>query len=95
MVQVNYIQDTDDLEVLFTDKIDIPEVVKLDNGVIFEFTPETLSAIILPNFGKMIHMNNLIDTSIEFKSFTFEMLKLKINNQIINIKINLDELENR
>lgn len=94
MVQVNYIEGIDELEIVFKE-VDIPEVVKISNGITFEFDSEDLSAIILPNFGKMIHFNELSDASIEFDSFSEQMLKINLNGQIISIKINLDELENQ
>lgn len=95
MVQVNYIPDTDDLEIVFTEIVETPEVVKLNNGIMFEFDSDSLSAIVLPNFGKMVHITGLENLSIEFESFTSELLKIKINDQIINIKIDLTEIENQ
>ena len=95
MVQVNYIADTDELELIFTKIVETPEVVKLDNGIIFEFDTDNLSAIILPNFGQMTRITGLENLSIEFESFTPELLKIKINDQIVNIKIDLTELENQ
>jgi hypothetical protein len=94
MVQVDYIKETDELKVIFAEEVDIPEVVKLNNGVIFEFAPDYLSTIILPNFGQMMHFQGLENAFIEFESFTSEVLKIKIDEQIINIKIDLSELEN-
>lgn len=95
MVQVNYISDIDELEIVFTKIVDTPEVVKLDNGIMFEFDSDNLSAIILPNFGKMTRIAGLENLSIEFESFTSELLKIKINDQIVNIKIDLTEIENQ
>ena len=95
MVQVNYIPDTDELELIFTKIVETPEIVKLDNGIIFEFDTNNLSAIILPNFGQMTRITGLENLSIEFESFTPELLKIKINDQIVNIKIDLTELENQ
>ena len=95
MVQVNYIADTDELELIFTKIVETPEVVKLDNGIIFEFDTDNLSAIILPNFGQMTRITGLENLSIEFESFTPELLKIKINDQIVNIKIDLTEIENQ
>ena len=95
MVQVNYIPDTDELELIFTKIVETPEIVKLDNGIIFEFDTDNLSAIILPNFGQMTRITGLENLSIEFESFTPELLKIKINDQIVNIKIDLTELENQ
>ena len=95
MVQVNYIPDTDELELIFTKIVETPEVVKLDNGIIFEFDTDNLSAIILPNFGQMTRITGLENLSIEFESFTPELLKIKINDQIVNIKIDLTEFENQ
>ena len=95
MVQVNYIADTDELELIFTKIVETPDVVKLDNGIIFEFDTDNLSAIILPNFGQMTRITGLENLSIEFESFTPELLKIKINDQIVNIKIDLTEIENQ
>ena len=95
MVQVNYIADTDELELIFTKIVETPDVVKLDNGIIFEFDTDNLSAIILPNFGQMTRITGLENLSIEFESFTPELLKIKINDQIVNIKIDLTEFENQ
>ena len=67
MVQVNYIADTDELELIFTKIVETPDVVKLDNGIIFEFDTDNLSAIILPNFGQMTRITGLENLSIEFE----------------------------
>ena len=99
MVQVNYIQERDELEIVFKE-IDVPEVLKMDNGVVLEFDEETLSTIILPNFWQMVHRQLMHQTppteaSIKFKNFTTELIRLNINGQDVNIKLNLKELENR
>lgn len=98
MVQINYIEQSDELEVVFKE-VDIPEVVKMDNGIIFEFDSENLSAIILPHFWQMIYQQlmysaNPNDSSIEFDSFSEDLLKLKVNGQNVNIKLDLSKIEN-
>ena len=95
MVQVNYRIEGDELEVVF-EETDNPEVVRLSNGVSFEFTPTKLSAIVLPNFAQMVHMSsNMIENAdLEFDSFNSELLKIKFNEQNINVKLDLDEIEN-
>ena len=92
MVQVNYNQDRDELEILFKE-VDVPEVVTLGSGVLIEFSPDALSAIILPNFFKMVHMPPTDD--IEFTCIDNNVLKLKIGEHKINVKIDLLELENQ
>ena len=93
MVQVNYVEDRDELEVIFCNE-DAPEVFKFSNGIFFEFSTDKLSAIILPNFARMTHIPNLSDVSFEFDSFEDELLKIKIDEQVVNIKIDLSEIEN-
>lgn len=92
MAQVNYIHERDELEVVFKE-VDIPEVVKLSSGITFEFGPNELSAIILPNFGQMIHVQGLEHSSLKFESLDQDSLKVKFNEQIVNIKLDLSELE--
>ena len=92
MVQVNYVHERDELEVVFKE-VDIPEVVKISSGVTFEFGPNELSAIILPNFGQMIHVQGLEYASLEFESLDQDSLKIKFNEQTVNIKLDLSELE--
>lgn len=98
MVQTNYIQERDELEIVFKE-VDVPEIIKTDDGITFEFDSENLSAIILPYFGQMIyrqlpHIEDLSEASIIFEDLTLELLKLKINDRNINVKINLKDLEN-
>ena len=98
MAQVNYIEERDELEVIFKE-VDIPEVIKMDNGIILEFDMEDLSAIILPHFFQMIHQQlmyptNPNDLSIEFNGFTEELLKLTVNNQNVNVKLDFSKIEN-
>lgn len=95
MVQVNYQSQRDELEVVFKE-IDVPEVVKLDNGIFIEFTSEELSAIVLPNFARMIGMPvEMVDNAeLNFKSFDNDSLKIMLNEQNVNIKIDLAEIEN-
>lgn len=95
MVQVNYQSQRDELEVVFKE-VDVPEVVKLDNGIFIEFTPEELSAIVLPNFAHMIGMPiEMVDNAnLNFKSFDNDLLKIMLNEQNVNIKIDLVEIEN-
>lgn len=91
MVQVNYIQERDELEILFKE-VEVPEVVTLSSGVSIEFTPDALSAIILPNFFQMVHMPPT--DQIEFVCIDDNVLKLRLGEQNINVKLNLLELEN-
>lgn len=95
MVQVNYQSQRDELEVVFKE-VDVPEVVKLDNGIFIEFTSEELSAIVLPNFAHMIGMpvEMVDDAELNFKSFDNDSLKIMLNEQNVNIKIDLAEIEN-
>lgn len=95
MVQVNYQSQRDELEVIFKE-IDVPEVIKLDNGIFIEFTSEELSAIVLPNFAHMIGMpvEMVDDAELKFKSFDNDSLKIMLNEQNVNIKIDLVEIEN-
>lgn len=95
MTQVNYVDERDELEVIFKE-IENPEIFRLSNGIFMEFGPNELSAIILPNFGQMIHMpaDIINDAMLEFISFDSEALKISLNEQSINIKIDLTEIEN-
>jgi len=95
MVQVNYQSQRDELEVIFKE-VDVPEVVKLDNGIFIEFTSEELSAIVLPNFAHMIGIPiEIVDNAkLNFKSFNNDSLKIMLNEQNVNIKIDLAEIEN-
>ena len=92
MPKINYLKDIDDLEIIFKSN-DIPEVIKLQSGITLEFDSEQLTAIILPHFFQMLHRQYMEET-IEFMEFNDNMVKLKLNEQIINIKIDLSEIEN-
>lgn len=91
MVQTNYIQERDELEIIFKE-VDVPEVVTLSSGISIEFTTDALSAIILPNFFQMVHLPPT--NEIDFVCIDDNVLKLAIGEQKINVKLNLLELEN-
>lgn len=98
MVQTNYIQERDELELVFKE-VDTPEVVKMNNGVVLEFDEETLSTIILPNFWQMVyrqlmHQTSPTEASIKFNGLTTELIRLNINDQDVNVRLDLSEIEN-
>lgn len=92
MSKINYIKERDELEILFKE-VEVPEVVKLSSGIIFEFDDTALSAIILPNFFQMIHRSPTPNMNFELIEIDENTLKIKLNEQIINVKLNLYELE--
>lgn len=91
MSHINYISEQDELEILFKE-VEVPEVVKLDSGVSLEFDEKELSAIILPNFFQMIHRQPTGQEDIQLVEFNDTMMKLTIDGQIINVKIDLTTL---
>lgn len=88
MTQINYIQDRDDLEILFKD-VEVPEVIKLESGISLEFDEKQLSAIILPHFFQMIHRQPTGQEKFKLLEFTQDMLKLQVDQQTINVKMDL------
>lgn len=97
MKQIRYIKERDELEIILQE-VDIPEVVKLKNGVFLEFDGKNLSSIILPNFFQMIHRQPVPNAVFTYEGVDFfdkiMTITIKLNEQKINIKCDLLELEN-
>lgn len=91
MKQVNYIQDRDELEIVFKD-VEVPEVVKLKSGISLEFDEEELSAILLPNFFQMIRRHPTGQEEIQLLNFDEGLMKIKVDEQIVNVKMDLTEV---
>ena len=91
MQQINYISDRDELEIVFKE-VEVPEVVTLKSGISLEFDTDTLSAIILPNFFQMIHKQPTGQEKFELIDFTDDAMKLQVDHQTINVKLNLTEI---
>lgn len=97
MVQINYIQERDELELQFK-QCDTPYCKKLNGGITLEFnTDDELTSIILPNFFKLIQRQPDPNINFEYDKAIFDeyalTLILKMNNQSINVKIDLTELD--
>lgn len=98
MTQTNYIQETDILEIIFK-KFDTPIVKKLSNGVEIDLDKDyNLVSIILPNFCRMIHRQYPPNTIFQYERAIFTdkykaVLIIQINNQPIQVRIDLRELD--
>lgn len=97
MVQTNYINATDELEICFKDE-DISVVKRLSNDVEFEFdSNDDLVRIILPKFCQMIHRQYPPNTIFQYDNAIFDenhvIITIQVNNQPIKVKINLSELD--
>ena len=92
MKQVNYIQNCDELEILFKE-VEVPEVIKLDSGISLEFDNKQLSAIILPNFFQMLHRQPTGQEEIKLVDWNTDTLQLNIDGQIVNVKLGLKEAD--
>ena len=88
MKQINYIQGRDELEIIFKE-VEVPEIIKLDSGIALEFDTDQLSAIILPNFFQMIHRQPTGQEEFKVLEFTEDVLKLQVDQQTINVKMDL------
>ena len=98
MKQVNYIKERDELEVVFKET-EVPSTIQLKNSISLEFNEkDELSAIIMPNFLQMIHRPYTPDLVFSYEDMSFfdenMVLTIKINDQKVNVKCDLSELEN-
>ena len=90
MKQINYIQERDELEIIFHD-VEVPEIIKLKSGIVLEFDTDKLSAIILPHFFQMIHRQPTNQEKFQFIDFKDNTIRIKIDEQTINVKLDLIE----
>lgn len=98
MTNIDYDKDTDVLKIVYADEIDVPITHRLTNGTILDFDYQhNLLAISFPNFFKMMHRSpsstaygislegtQIIDTDVVFT--------IKIDQQLVNIKVDMKEL---
>lgn len=93
MPTLNYVSERDDLEVKFND-IETPQIIKLSSGIMLEFDDDDFGAIVLPNFFQMIHRQPTSNTNFEFLKIDNDILKIKVDEQTVNIKLDFSEIEN-
>lgn len=97
MIQTNYIDIRDELEICFKEE-DISIVKRLSNGVEFEFDSDyNLIRLILPNFCQMIHRQYPSNTIFQYDNTIFDknraIITIQVNHQPIKVKIDLSELD--
>lgn len=96
--KIKYLEYEDTLEIIFK-KNKIPEVVKLSNGIMFEFNKKTLTGIVLPRFLKTIQHPPDPNVQIKFNKMELNedqnelILILEVYSRVVNLKIDLTELE--
>lgn len=94
--EIFYDDKLDELSIVF-EEVEVPIVKRLDNGVSFEFNDDRLSAIILPNFNRMIN-SRVIFTDFELKDIIRHgdcvVIIIDVNHgeRNINVKLNIDSL---
>ena len=97
MKQIKYIEADDTLRFIYADEIDQPIVRILTNGTILEFDYQhNLIAIDFPNFFAMMHRPPLPGAKISLEDTqiidTQAIFTIKMNEQLMNIKVDLAEL---
>ena len=97
MIQTNYIDTIDELEICFKDE-KVPIVKKLSNNVEFEFNSNNdLTKIVLPKFCQMMHRQYPPDTIFQYDHAIFDKnhvtMIIQVNNQPIKVRVDLSELD--
>lgn len=98
MTHIDYDIHTDILKIVYADEIEVPIVKTLTNGTVLDFDyHHNLLAISFPNFFKMMHRppsNTAYGISLESTQIvgTDAIFTIKIDGQLINIKVDMKEL---
>ena len=97
MQQVQYDEEKDTLRIIYAKEIDQPIVRILTNGTILEFDHHhNLIAMNFPKFFTMLHRPPLPDGEFSLEGTqiidTQAIFTIKMNEQLMNIKVDLAEL---
>ena len=97
MKQIKYIEEDDTLRIVYAEEIEQPIVRILTNGTIFEFDYQhNLIAVNFPKFFARMHRPPIPDIEFSLESTfivdTQAVFSIKMNDQLINIKVELEEL---
>lgn len=97
MQQIKYDKDKDVLKILYGAEIEQPIVRILTNGTICEFDHQhNLIAMNFPNFFTMMHRPPLPNAEFSLEGAqiidTQAIFTIKMNDQLMNIKVDLSEL---
>lgn len=97
MKRIEYQEETDTLRIIYADEIDQPIVRTLTNGTILEFDYQhNLIAMNFPKFFTMMHRPPLPDAEFLLEGTqiidTQAIFTIKMNDQLMNIKVDLADL---
>lgn len=97
MKRIEYQEETDTLRIIYAEEIEQPIVRTLTNGTIFEFDYQhNLIAVNFPKFFAMMHRSPIPDAEFLLESAfivdTQAIFAIKMNEQLMNIKVELAEL---